>query len=150
MEESLEFSFQEFGSESLLAKLSVENFARHPALASIAIYSPYTLARLIDGAYRSLSSSTSLYGLRLPRWPRDDSQDQDDMLAEIFNKWADWITHTAACTPDFWMRMDRPRILTAVFYCVVSILYRANDLLDTFKVVNPHVRSPSSMFSGAH
>ena len=86
----LEFSFQEFGRDSVpanivrdsaatgvakieeLSQISVQKVAGHPALASIDTYSPSSLARLINGTYRSLSRSTYLYDLRLPRWPRDD------------------------------------------------------------------------------
>ena len=73
----LEFSFQEFGRDSVLAniardspatgvakieelsQISVQKFAGHPALASIATYSPSSLARLINGAYRCLSRRTT-------------------------------------------------------------------------------------------
>ena len=55
------------------------------------------------------------------------------MLASIFFRFTDWTANDADYTLFFEERKDCILVLTVVFYIIVSVLYRANDVLDTSK-----------------
>lgn len=104
----------------------VQKFARHPELTIIATDSPRQLALLLKMAFNTLSNCRDLLSLNLSRWPKDDSYSQGKVLDNIMYEWVDSVQKHHSSV----------KILILIFYLVVSIIYRSNDLLDTWKTVD--------------